>query len=113
MKDHLAKISYITIYIIMKRPTRSLSDGKYHIDGKAYPELFGSRVQVWNGSAQKTPGLLTKKDLIYTKNHRIVSLKKHISAKREKRLEKHGYFTKKGKFGYVKRAIRKTRKNRK
>lgn len=94
----------------MKRPSRSLSDGKYHIDGKAYPELFGSRVQVWNGTSYKTPGLLTKKDLIYTKNHRIVSRKKHFTAKKEKRLEKYGYFAKKGKFGYVKRATRKNRK---
>ena len=97
----------------MKRPVRNSSDGTYHLEGKKYKELFGSRVQVWSGTAYKTPGLLTKKDLIYTKNHRIVSLKKHISAKREKRLLRHGYGTKKGKFGYVKIPIRKTRKNRK
>jgi len=97
----------------MKRPSRSLTDGKYHIDGKAYPELFGSRVQVWNGSSYKTEGNLTKSDLIYTKNHRIVSRKKHISAKKDNRLVKHGYGTKKGSFGYVKIPIRKTRKNRK
>ena len=29
--------------------------------------------------------------------------KKHDTAKREKRLEKAGYFTKKGQFGYVKK----------
>lgn len=97
----------------MKRPVRNSSDGTYHLEGKKYKELFGSRVQVYNETAYKTPGLLTKKDLIYTKNHRIVSLKKHISAKREKRLLSHGYGTKKGKFGYVKIPIRKTRKNRK
>ena len=44
---------------------------------------------------------------------RIVSSKKHITAKKEKRLEKHGYFAKKGKFGYVKRKTRKNRKNKK
>jgi hypothetical protein len=97
----------------MKRPSRSLSDGKYHIDGKSYPELFGSRVQVWNGNAYKTEGLLKKADLIYTKNNRIVSRKKHFSAKKENRLVKHGYGSRKGKFGYVKIPIRKTRKNRK
>jgi len=32
----------------------------------------------------------------------IVSAKKHATAKKEKRLEKHGYFAEKGKFGYVK-----------
>ena len=36
------------------------------------------------------------------KNGEIVSKKKHRTAKKEKRLEKHGYFAKKGKFGYVK-----------
>ncbi len=97
----------------MKRPSRSLTDGKYHIDGKTYPELFGSRTQVWNGSSYKTEGNLQKKDLIYTKNHRIVSRKKHISAKKEMRLVKHGYGFKRGTFGYVKIPIRKTRKNRK
>ena len=97
----------------MKRPVRNSSDGTYHLEGKKYKELFGSRVQVFNGTSYKTAGLLTKKDLIYTKNHRIVSLKKHISAKREQRLKKFGYGTRKGKFGYVKIPIRKTRKNRK
>ena len=37
------------------------------------------------------------------KNGRIVSVKKHNTAKKEKRLEQHGYFTKKGEFGYVKK----------
>lgn len=97
----------------MKRPVRNSSDGTYHLDGKKYKELFGSRVQVWNGSSFKTPGLLTKKDLIYTKNHRIVSRKKHFTAKKEQRLLRHGYGTKKGTFGYVKVPISKTRKNRK
>ena len=62
--------------------------------------------------AGKTAGELTKKDLFYNKNHRIVSMKKHLTAKKEKRLEKHGYFAKKGAFGYVKKTARKTRKNK-
>jgi len=42
-----------------------------------------------------------------------VSKKKHLTAKKEKRLEKHGYFAKKGKFGFVKRKTRRaTRKNK-
>jgi hypothetical protein len=46
---------------------------------------------------------------------RIVSLKKHKTAKKEKRLEKFGYFAQKGKFGFVKRDVksRKSRKSRK
>jgi hypothetical protein len=38
------------------------------------------------------------------KNGRIVSKRKHATAKREKRLVKAGFLTKKGQFGYVKKA---------
>ena len=92
----------------MKRPVRP-EDGTYHIDGKKYKELFGSREQVMNGTAYKTEGLLKKKDLIKNKWGRIVSLKKHRTAKKEKRLEKAGYFAQKGKFGFVKRETRKNK----
>jgi hypothetical protein len=64
---------------------------------------FGSRAEVFHGNAKKTTGGLTKKDLIKNKHGEIVSRKKHLTAKREKRLEKHGYFAKKGKFGFVKK----------
>jgi hypothetical protein len=70
---------------------------------------FGSRAEVFHGTAKKTTGGLTKKDLIKNKHGEIVSRKKHITAKREKRLEKHGYFAKKGKFGYVKKEVRKSK----
>ena len=91
---------------IMKRPVRSEEDGLYHIKGKSYKELRGSRSQVWNGTAFKTEGGLLRKDL--TKSHgRIVSLKKHKTAKKEMRLEKYGFFAEKGKFGYVKKSTRK------
>jgi hypothetical protein len=40
---------------------------------------------------------------VHNKRGRWVSRKKHLSAKKEKRLEKHGYFAKKGTFGYVKK----------
>ena len=96
----------------MKRPVRD-DDGTYHIKGKHYPELFGSRQQVVNGTAYKTTGELTKKDLMMNKWGRIVSAKKHKTAKKEKRLEKAGYFAKKGKFGYVKKTARKSRKVKK
>lgn len=106
----------------MKRPDRAL-DGFYYIKslgdvqsgkGKKFKELFGSREQVMNGTAYKTEGGLKIDDLIMNKNGRIVSKKKHYTAKKEKRLEKHGYFAKKGKFGYVKRgSLRKARNMRK
>ena len=78
-------------------------DGMYHVNGKAYPVLIGSRQQVGHETAYKTSGKLTKKNLIQTKDGRWRSLSKHKSAKKEKRLEKAGYFAQKGKFGYVKR----------
>ena len=95
----------------MKRPTRH-EDGTYHVEGNKFSELFGSRTQVMNGNAYKTSGNLAKKDLLMNKWGRIVSAKKHKTAKKEKRLEKAGYFAKKGKFGYVKKQTRKNRKTR-
>lgn len=94
----------------MKRPVRQ-ADGLYHIQGKTYKSVRGSRQQVWNTTAYKTPGGLVRKEL--TMSHgRIVSLKKHKTAKKERRLEKYGYFAEKGKFGYVKKDV-KSRKSRK
>ena len=61
-----------------KRPHRSEKDGKYHINGKAYPELFGSRIQVFRGNAYKTLGNLVKSDLLMNKHNRIVSKKKYF-----------------------------------
>lgn len=63
---------------------------------------FGSRIQVYRGHAKKTTGGLTKSDLMMNKHGRVVSKAKHFTAKKEKRLLKHGYGTQKGKFGYVK-----------
>jgi len=96
----------------MKRPVRA-DDGFYYIKGKKYPELFGSREQVMNENAYKTPGGLKIEDLMMNKWGRIVSKKKYYTAKKERRLEKYGYFAEKGKFGYKKRATRhRTRKHR-
>lgn len=85
----------------MKRVSRS-DDGKYHIKGNTYDELIGSRAMVWHKNAYKTPGGLTRKDLLKNKHGRIVSMKKFKTAKKEKRLQKHGYLTKKGRFGAIK-----------
>lgn len=77
-------------------------------------KTVGSRAEVWHGTAKRTAGGLTKKDLIKNKQGRLVSKKKHTTAKKEKRLEKHGFFAEKGKFGFVKKtpkANKKTQKN--
>jgi L-alanine-DL-glutamate epimerase-like enolase superfamily enzyme len=90
-------------------------DGKYTIGGKVFERLVGSRAQVWHQTAYKTSGGLTRAQLVMNKHGRVVSAKKHMTAKREKRLVKHGYTAKKGKFGAVKigSSVRKTRKSRK
>ena len=85
----------------MKRPVKQ-SDGMYHVEGKKFRLLIGSRQQVFNGNAFKTSGGLKKSDLVMNKWGRIVSAKKHATAKKEKRLQKHGYTAQKGKFGAVK-----------
>ncbi len=72
----------------------------------------GSRAQVFHGNADHTSGGLTKKDLMQNKHGEIVSRKKHFQAKKDKRLEKAGYFTQKGKFGFVRKGNTKKRKSR-
>lgn len=67
----------------------------------------GTRAQVWHGTARHTSGGLTKSDLMKNKAGRIVSRKKHHSAKKDNRLVKAGYKTKKGSFGFVKMGSRK------
>ena len=94
----------------MRRVHKS-SDGKYHIHGKKYDVLIGSRAQVHHETAYKTTGGLKHSDLMMNKHGRIVSKKKHATAKREKRLEKAGYKPKKGKFVLMRRGSR-TRKVR-
>ena len=84
----------------MTRFTRS-ANGKYVVQGKSYEMLIGTRAQVWHGTAYKTSGGLTKTDLLQNKNGRIVSRAKHSTAKKENRLVKAGFGTKKGVFGYV------------
>ena len=89
--------------------TRDKKTGLYNIKGNTYEKIRGSRTQVSNGTAYMTTCELTKDKLLYSKNGYIVSKKKHFTAKKEMRLEKYGYFTKKGKFGSVKMS----KKNRK
>ena len=85
------------------------STGKYYVSGKTYDSLIGTRAQVWHGTAYKTSGGLTHNDLMKNKSGRIVSKTKHNTAKREKRLVKAGYVTRKGQFGFVKKGSRSKR----
>lgn len=62
--------------------------------------VVGSRAQVWHGTADKTSGGLTKKDLTFNKKTgRIVSKRRSALGKKAlSRLVKAGYKAKKGSF---------------
>jgi hypothetical protein len=77
----------------------SRKNGKVIVHGHKYDKLEGTRAMVWHKTAFKTSGDLKRNNLIKNKHGRIVSKKLHDRAKREKRLEKAGYKTKKGHFG--------------
>lgn len=86
--------------------------------GKEFKKTIGTRAEVYHGTARRTSGGLTKNELMINKHGRIVSRKKHNTAKKEMRLLKYGFSTKKGKFGFVKvkslkRSLSSKRKSRK
>ncbi len=59
----------------------------------------GTKAQVFHGTALKTAGGLTRKELMKTKSGRIVSKKKHAAGlKALKRLRALGFTAKKGRF---------------
>jgi hypothetical protein len=60
----------------------------------------GTRAQVWHGTAERTSGGLTKKDLVMKKG-RIRSRRASQSAKRNNNLKKAGWTFKRGTFGAV------------
>ena len=65
-----------------------------------YSQTVGTRAQVWHGTAKKTSGGLTKKDLMM-KNGRIKSRRASQKAKRNNNLKKAGWTFKRGTFGAV------------
>lgn len=71
---------------LLKRLARE-KDGLFHINGKTYGKLFGSREEVWNEIAYKTRGELIKADFIMNKLGKVVSKKKYISSKEVNRLQ--------------------------
>ena len=96
----------------MHKIQKSKEDGKYHINGKVYDKLIGKRAEVGHGKAYKTAGGLTLDDLVYIKG-RWKSKVKHETAKKELRLQKHGFYTEKGKFGYVKTPTKRSSRTKK
>lgn len=75
----------------------------------------GSRVQVWNGTADHTSGGLKRGDIMKNKWGRLVSKRKHSTGKKSLRfLTQAGYIARKGKFGATKSvaSARKSRRRR-
>jgi hypothetical protein len=70
------------------RQFQKLRDNLYHIDGKTYKTLTGTREEVYNGIAYRTGGLLIRSDLTIggPKMNKVVSINKHISSKIHNRL---------------------------
>ena len=79
----------------------------------------GSKAEVFHGTARRTAGGLTRKDLMKTKSGRIVSKAQHAAGKKAiKRLFSLGYKPKKGAFSLfrkgavsAKKATRKAKRN--
>ena len=91
----------------MTKRHHKASDGKFHIHGHKYERLVGSRAEVMHGTAYKTSGNKKKAAFKYNKHGKIVSRAKSAKGKTLlKRLTDKGYYTRKGKFGYVKKSAK-------
>jgi hypothetical protein len=64
-------------------------DGFFHLEGKQYTLLTGTREEVWNDVAYHTTGGLTKSDLMIGADGKIVSKVKCISSKLDNHLGKY------------------------
>ena len=69
--------------------------------------------KVWHGTLKKTPGGLTKKDLMKNKRGKIVSKKRHNLAKKRRTLIKFGYKAKKGTFKVFNKKTKKKKRGKK
>ena len=75
-------------------------------------KTVGSRAQVWHGTAKKTSGGLTKKDLFKRKG-RIKSKRASKKAKKNKNLKNAGWTFQKGEFGAIRIEDKQTAKKSK
>lgn len=78
---------YNTITNSLKRIAKNTADGLYHIGNKSYKKYMGTREEVWNETAYKTTGDLTKDKLLVNKHGNIVSKSKFIAEKECYRLQ--------------------------
>ena len=72
----------------MKRPRKMKErDGLFHIDGKIYEKIEGTREEVWNDTAYQTAGKLKKSELLINHKGKIVSKAKSIDGKANNKLD--------------------------
>jgi len=76
-KNDVANYGIVVNQIILKRRDKG-PDGFFHIDGRVYELLEGTRHDVWYGKAYQTSGGLIKTDLLINKDGKIVSKSKSI-----------------------------------
>jgi hypothetical protein len=62
-------------------------DGLYHIDGKVFEILRGTRADVWNGKAYQTTGGVPKSGLIINKAGKIISKAKSVEGYKNNKFE--------------------------
>jgi len=78
-----------------------------------HSKTFGSKAEVFHGTAKKTTGGLHKKDLMKHKG-RIISRKKHAAGKKAiKHLKELGYIAKKGTFKLFRKSMVDGRRHKK
>ena len=69
----------IVINQIRKKRRDRHEDGFFHIDGRLYPILEGTRNEVWDCKAYQTSGGLIKTDFVINQHGKIVSKSKSIN----------------------------------
>lgn len=69
----------------VRRFNRDKTDKKYHINGRIYKELYGTREEVWNYEAYHTRGELTRDHFTLGREGKIVSKIKQTTSKENMR----------------------------
>jgi prophage antirepressor-like protein len=79
-EEEIENYNTLSAAIKSKNMMRDKSDNKYHIEGKKYEKIRGTREEVWCGTAYQTTGELKKRDLEMNRYGKIVSKVKMITA---------------------------------
>jgi prophage antirepressor-like protein len=88
--EEVENYNTLSAAIKSKNITRDKTDGKYHIEGKKYEKIRGTREEVWCGTAYQSTGELKKRDLEMNKYGRVVSKVKMMTATIDNNFVKYG-----------------------